>query len=238
MNYTIEIVSIEGNIGSGKSTLLDNLKKYYNNNTKFIFLREPVDEWNKITDENGLTILEKFYSNQEKYSFSFQMLAYISRLKLLKDAYNDIKKEVVKYECEQCSNLKFVIITERSLYTDKLVFAKMLYDTGKIEHVNYQIYLNWFDMFVEEFPVHKIIYVKTNTEICYERIHKRSREGEEKISLHYLKSCNEYHVNMLSIDFCDNITNKQLIIDGNVDIYNNNDILDAWIINIQKFIDN
>jgi hypothetical protein len=43
---------------------------------------------------------------------------------------------------------------------------------------------------------------------------------------------------MLSIDFCDNITNKQLIIDGNVDVYNNNDILDEWIINIQKFIDN
>ena len=34
MNYTIEIISIEGNIGSGKSTLLANLKKYFNKNTK------------------------------------------------------------------------------------------------------------------------------------------------------------------------------------------------------------
>ena len=38
-----------------------------------------------IKDENGVTILEKFYSDQNKYSFSFQMMAYISRLKLLKD---------------------------------------------------------------------------------------------------------------------------------------------------------
>ena len=41
-------------------------------------------------------------------------------------------------------NLKleeYIIITERSLYTDKHVFAKMLHDQGKIEDVCYQIYL-------------------------------------------------------------------------------------------------
>ena len=35
-----------------------------------------------------------------------------------------------------------IFITERSLFTDKYIFAKMLYDQGKIEDVNYQIYLN------------------------------------------------------------------------------------------------
>ena len=74
MNSNIQIVSIEGNIGSGKSTLLANLKKYFNKNTTIIFLKEPVDEWSKIKDENGTTILEKFYADQEKYSFSFQMM--------------------------------------------------------------------------------------------------------------------------------------------------------------------
>lgn len=248
MNYTISIVSIEGNIGSGKSTLLSNLKKHFNKNTKIVFLREPVDEWNKITDQNGVTILEKFYSDQEKYSFPFQMMAYISRLKLLRDTIKDIQIEHQKflnYASEHNwhsygYDLKtnYVIITERSLYTDKLVFAKMLYDTGKIEHVNYQIYLNWFDTFAEEFPVHKIIYVKTDPEICYERIHKRAREGEENIPLDYLKSCNEYHRNMLSTDFCDNIVNKQLILDGNTDIYDNNDILQKWIEDVENFIKN
>ena len=75
MNSNIQIVSIEGNIGSGKSTLLANLKKHFNKNTNIIFLKEPVDEWSKITDENGTTILEKFYADQDKYSFSFQMMA-------------------------------------------------------------------------------------------------------------------------------------------------------------------
>jgi deoxyadenosine/deoxycytidine kinase len=247
MIYEIQIVSIEGNIGSGKSTLLANLKIHFNKNTKILFLREPVDEWNKITDENGVTILEKFYANQEKYSFPFQMMAYISRLKLLKDTINDIRLEVSKissecahYEWGHNNCLKFIIITERSLYTDKLVFAKMLYDCSKIEEVNYKIYLSWFDTFSKEFPVHKVIYVKTKPEICHERIHKRSREGEENIPLSYLKSCDEYHEDMLSRDFCDNITTNQLILDGNVDIYDkiNSSILQVWLKDVELFINN
>ena len=245
MSYQIEIVSIEGNIGSGKSTLLANLKKYFDKNTKILFLREPVDEWNKITDENGVTILEKFYSNQDKYSFPFQMMAYISRLKLLRDTIKDIginhtnllscKEDI---ELNQSSVTKYVIITERSLYTDKLVFAKMLYDTGKIEYVNYQIYLRWFETFAEEFPVHKIIYVKANPEICYERIHKRAREGEENIPLEYLRSCDKYHEDMLSIKFNENIQTTQIVLNGNHDIYEKKDILQEWIKNIEEFISN
>ena len=89
-----------------------------------MFLKEPVDEWEKITDENGITIIEKFYTNQEKYSFPFQMMAYISRLNVLRNALKEI---------ELLENKKTIIITERSLYTDKMVFAKMLYDSGKID---------------------------------------------------------------------------------------------------------
>ena len=51
------IISIDGNIGSVKSTLLTNLKEFYKNNKKNIFLKEHVDEWKTITDENSITIL-------------------------------------------------------------------------------------------------------------------------------------------------------------------------------------
>jgi deoxyadenosine/deoxycytidine kinase len=114
MNTRYNIVSIEGNIGSGKSTLLSNLRETLKDRNDIVFLKEPVDEWEKITDENGLTMLEKFYSNQKAYSFPFQMMAYISRLALLKEAVKN--------------NPSSIIITERSLFTDKMVFAKMLYD--------------------------------------------------------------------------------------------------------------
>ena len=225
-SYTF--ISIEGNIGSGKSTLLANLREHYKNNDNVIFLKEPVDEWAKIKDINGTTILEKFYADQEKYSFSFQMMAYVSRIKVLRDT---LKEKTIGQEKKQ-----YIIITERSLYTDKMVFAKMLYDSGKIEDVNYQIYLNWFDTFSGEFPVHKVIYVKAAPEKCYARIAKRSREGEENIPLEYLTACSLYHDNMLdkSTDSC--VCNKQLILDGNIDIYENNKQVDNWIQEIEQYI--
>ena len=57
------IFSIEGNIGSGKSTLVKELKKSVPNilDKKVVYVQEPVNEWSKIKDKKGETILEKFY---------------------------------------------------------------------------------------------------------------------------------------------------------------------------------
>jgi len=238
-DFKFQIVSIEGNIGSGKSTLMAELKKYYENDVFTVFLKEPVDEWEKIKDEHGKTILEKFYAEQDKYSFSFQMMAYVSRLKVLMDTLKDINRKLninengIKDEYIQ-KNKTFTIITERSLYTDKMVFAKMLYDSEKIEFINYQIYLSWFNTFSEFFPVHKIVYVKAEPKICHERIHIRSREGEEKIPLDYLINCDKYHDDMLDIN--NNICNIQLRLDGNINIYKNKNQMEEWIENINNFI--
>ena len=246
MNNNIQLISIEGNIGSGKSTLLSNLKKYYGNDTRVIFLKEPVDEWANIKDANGVTILEKFYADQVKYSFSFQMMAYISRLKLLRDTIKEIEDKEMRIrinlaDYESYGGYKFkkyIIITERSLFTDKMVFAKMLYDTGKIEDVNYQIYLNWFDTFAKDYPVHKVIYVNASPETCHKRISIRHRDGEDKIPLNYLRSCHSYHNQMLDKSKADCVCNDQLILDGNNDIYENKEILDDWLNAINNFIKN
>lgn len=229
--YTI--VSIEGNIGSGKSTLLANLRETYKEADDIVFLNEPVDEWGKITDENGITILEKFYADQEKYSFSFQMMAYVSRLKVLREATSNIFMNKLS---SHSSLKKVIIITERSLFTDKLVFAKMLYDDKKIEPINYKIYLNWFDTFSNEFPVHKVVYVKTSPEKCHTRINKRSRDGEGNISLEYLQNCSMYHDNMLDTQSKECVCGDQLILNGNVDIYKDTNQLENWIKDIDTFI--
>jgi len=221
-NYSI--VSIEGNIGSGKSTLMENLKKTYKNNSQVIFLKEPVDEWENIKDSNGVTILEKFYADQEKYSFAFQMMAYVSRLKVLRDALNLI---------DTTSDKKYIIITERSLNTDRYVFAKMLYESGKMEDVFYQIYLNWFDTFSQEFPVHKIVYVKVEPNICHNRISKRAREGEDCIPVEYLDACHKYHEEMLQSN---HINTEKLVLDGNVDIHEKTTQMEDWLISIKDFV--
>ena len=157
-----QIISIEGNIGSGKSTILKELKDHFKDVKNIIFLQEPVSEWNTIKDISGKTILSKFYEDQKKYSFAFQMMAYISRLALLKKAIEE--------------NPNGIIITERCLDTDRYVFAKMLYDNGKIEDVEYQIYLKWFDHFINIGGIHKVIYLKADSNICFYRINKRNKK--------------------------------------------------------------
>jgi deoxyadenosine/deoxycytidine kinase len=226
LNY--HIVSIDGNIGSGKSTLLENIRNHYKSSANIIFLKEPVDDWEKIKDKNGCTMLQKFYENQEKYSFAFQMMAYISRLKILRDTVKEITKDPQTY---------YIIITERSLYTDKYVFAQMLYDQGNIEEVCYQIYLNWFEEFTKDFPISHIVYVKTEPTNCYNRIHKRSRVGEEVIPLEYLKDCHKYHESFLDINIM-KISSRQIVLDGNIDIYENKEIMDKWLSQINLFITN
>ena len=215
---SFKIISIDGNIGSGKSTLLAYLKEHFIDNENIIFLKEPVDEWENIKDNEGKTILQNFYENQKKYSFSFQMLAYISRLNLIKEA---IKK-----------NPNAIIITERSLYTDKMVFAKMLYDDGLINSIDYQIYLKLFESFTDEYPVNKIIYVKTKPNICIERIKKRSRTGETNIKLDYLVNLDKYHNEMIN----STVGYRSLSLDGDLDIYENSEIINYWIQIIKEFI--
>lgn len=215
-----KIVSIEGNIGSGKSTLLKNLQQFYKDNTNIVFIREPVDQWSQITNENDVTILECFYNNQKKYAFTFQMMAYVSRLKLLKEAFEQ--------------NMNTIIITERSLFTDRYIFAQMLFDTNNIELIEFKIYLQWFDTFANDYPVYKYIYVNTQPDICFERINERSRDGENTIELEYLIDCDKYHKNML-----DNINSsiKQLHINGNINIKENISYLDVWCRQINDYLD-
>ena len=213
-----KIISIEGNIGSGKSTILNYLKDLYKDSIEIIFLEEPVSEWSKIKDKNNETILEKFYNNQKKYSFAFQMMAYISRLAILKET-------IAKYP-------DAIIITERCLNTDRYVFAKMLYDDEKLEDVEYQIYLNWFDHFSYLQKIQRTIYLKTDPETCYNRINKRNRDGESNISMDYLKNCHDYHENMVSTITGDDI----LIINSNIDSEKDTNINNIWINDIKEFI--
>jgi deoxyguanosine kinase len=214
------IISIEGNIGSGKSTLLKHLKDFYqekgtDNTLSICFLDEPVELWNTVKDSNGVTILEKYYNNIEKYAFAFQMMAYISRLSIFRKAL-------------QCNY--DVIITERSIYTDFNVFAQMLYDDKKIEEIEFVIYKKWFDEFIDELPKINYIYIKTDPTISYQRVLKRSRQGET-IPLDYLEKCHAYHEKWLKM-----VEGNKRVFDANCDINETPEMLENWLERIDYFI--
>jgi len=219
------IYTVEGNIGSGKSTLVKILKKSLPqriSSTKFIFLQEPVDIWNTIKDSEGKTIIEKFYSDQEKYSFPFQMMAYISRL-------SQITRTIEK-------NPNAVIITERSVFTDRNVFAKMLYDAGKMESVNYEIYNRWFYEFIKKTPLTGIIYLDTKPEKCSQRVKFRKRKGED-IPIEYLSNCKKYHDQWIEEEVKTN-TIDVLVLEGNTDFLDIPDTMNKMLSDIEQFIQN
>jgi deoxyadenosine/deoxycytidine kinase len=82
------------------------------------------------------------------------------------------------------------------------------------------------------------VYVKTEPQKCHNRIHKRSREGEEHIPLDYLVNCDKYHNDMLDKEKVDCVCHDQIVLDGNIDIYENKKKLEEWIYEIDKFIKN
>jgi deoxyadenosine/deoxycytidine kinase len=211
----MKIISIDGGIGSGKSTIIEALKK--EDPDGFIFVLEPIHLWDTIMDEDGNTMLQLFYANKLKYGFTFQMMTYESRLVLLREAIEQ--------------NPNAIIITERSLDTDRHVFAKMLHDDGLIEDVCMQIYLKWFDHFIKDINVENVIYIDATPEKCLERIHTRSRPGEELVELSYLSRCEEYYKDMLT----KYPESNSLMIDGNIDYDEEGKILKSRLNDIVQF---
>tara|TARA_Y100000992_G_scaffold235883_1_gene166719 strand:- start:473 stop:1261 length:789 start_codon:yes stop_codon:yes gene_type:complete len=206
------IFSIEGNIGSGKSTFCKYLKEHFSknynkpHNSNVLFVDEPVDNWIAIEDSTG-NLLEHFYECPEKYAYCFQMTAYISRLVNLKKAIKESKSGDT-------------IIMERSVFSDYNVFARMLYDSGKINEIEFQSYKMWFDHFLEDLPPFFYVYIKTDFKNCHVRVLNRSRVGESPITEEYLEMCEKYHEDWLSGE-------KYIItFDGNKDTTSHPEYLD------------
>lgn len=175
------IISIEGNIGTGKSTILNYLEKQFKlEGASIVFLKEPVDIWESITDKEGQTVIQKFYGDQRRYAFMFQVMAYISRLTMIREAIRDYPNATV-------------FIVERSLNADKNIFVQMLHDDEKIDKMEYEIYNRWYTEFIDDYRVDGVIYLDTSPELCLERVNQRKRTGEEGISLDYLQRCHAYH---------------------------------------------
>ena len=112
----------------------------------------------------------------------------------------------------------------------------MLFDSGNISVENYKIYIKWFDTFVNEFPIHKVIYVNASPKTCYDRIRKRSRDGENTITIEYLTTCHKYHEDMLNINNTECVCLDQFVLNGDIDIYDNSEELTKWIEQVNTFI--
>ena len=170
------VISIEGNIGAGKSTLLEALRTAM---PEVEVVVEPVGEWLSLKTADGKSLLELFYEDKQRWAYTFQNCAILTRLRLLKQVLQSTKKAV--------------IITERSVLTDRFVFAEMLRASGDLNDLEWQLYLNWYETFATELPMSGIVYLTTDVATSGSRIVKRGRHGEENIPVAYLKALEAQH---------------------------------------------
>jgi deoxyadenosine/deoxycytidine kinase len=196
---------IEGTIGAGKSTACRMLSDAVEE-AEVLF--EPVDKWRATLDDvSGSNILQKFYEDQHRWSYSFQTYTFLTRMEDMMTV-------------PQRKPIRFV---ERSIFTDKYVFAKSLTDMGKMTSLEWNMYNDWWCWLSKE-CFDKIdrpagfIYLRTSPETAHARMLKRERSEEKCVPLDYLKINVQYHDDwLLSDEFREDV----LVIDVNEDFENN-----------------
>lgn len=240
-------IFIEANIGGGKSTITHKLMQGVYNSRNYnydivpgkntLLLLEPVDEWVKMKDSKGKNILEHYYADPKKYSFSFQMNSFISRCeKLLEETKTHMKDHTDPNNTDilESNSRAGPVIMERSVYSDYYCFAKNCFENGSMTEIEYNIYKRWFEWLIGSFSIKSkgYIYIRTDPEVCYERVKKRARSAEGVIPLEYLTELHNKHEEwLLSLP-----EDEVLVLDGNKDFESNEDIFNEYVLKIKMFL--
>lgn len=162
-------ISIEGNMSTGKSTMIRYLQaELEERGMSCIVISEPIDKWMK----NGIS--QAFQEDEERWAYSMQTFAYITR----------INKSI---EAVDMDNLKDVYILERSWFSDE-IFAKMLYDTGKLTEMEFEMCQSWSEMWkkIVPFVPNNFVYLRCSVEESYKRM-------KGTINIDYLHTALDYH---------------------------------------------
>jgi len=93
-------------------------------------------------------------------------------------------------------NSSNVVFFERSVFSDRYIFAENCAQTGIFNDVEYSIYKDWHTWLIESFDnlqLDGIVYLRTKPETCLERLKKRARSEEGGIPLEYLQQIHARH---------------------------------------------
>jgi thymidylate kinase len=175
------VISLDGNIGAGKSTLLKMIRQCI---PEIHIVDEPVDQWTYLVDEHGRNMLELFYEDKKRWGYTFQTCALLTRQKNMENAIRHVNATSMTSQ---------VLLTERSILTDKHIFAEMLYRTGHLSLLEWKLYNSMFDMIRQQQSVHGIIYLSTSSATSRSRIAMRGRPEEENITMKYLQELDKQH---------------------------------------------
>lgn len=177
------IISIEGLIGAGKTEFIKVLLKELKSlGYKVKHIDEPVNTWSECG------ILENFYNDKKRWGYTFQTIAYSSRIQHIVNIYNNDSNN---------NDLPDIYIAERGPHTDML-FEKMLFEDKFIKEMEHNMYLTWCQSWNLAIPsdmlVDGFIYLCPGVDEAMNRIAKRGRPEEiGKIDKSYQVRLEEKH---------------------------------------------
>lgn len=155
-------VAVAGNIGAGKSSLARLLGERFQWKPYF----ESVDDNPYLSD---------FYGDMSRWSFHLQIYFLANRFKC--------HKEIVESSES--------VIQDRSIYEDAEIFARNLYNIGKMTERDYTNYVSLFHVMMEYLkPPDLMIYLRANINTLVKQISKRGRDFEQGIQRSYLETLN------------------------------------------------
>lgn len=239
-----QIYSVDGNIACGKSMILDHLASNRQHQNTHC-MQEPVAEWTNM--KSGTDLLGSFYSDKERWSFPFENLVQLSRLKAHYQSFKLIQSQPFYQQKDTKKGTK--IFLERSIYSSFYVFSQNTFDDGGFSAVEFDILKEYFKFFTndlnrmysfqekmqmkenlnpnqrrDQLPTSdpntntvylpfKLIYIRSDPGVCYERLKLRDRLSEDLIDENYLRDIHEKYENWVS-----RISKECLVvIDGNQD---------------------
>lgn len=158
-------VVVAGNIGSGKTTLTKKLSERLGWKPHF----ESVQDNPYLAD---------FYNDMGRWSFPLQVY-------FLNHRFNTHRL---------IETLPASSIQDRSIYEDANIFARSLFDQGKLDKRDYENYRQLYDSMIQFLnPPTLMIFLRRSVPKLQERIKQRGRDYEQAIPVEYLTTLNEYY---------------------------------------------
>lgn len=174
-----KFVVVAGNIGVGKSSLVSRLSQQLDWKPYY----ETVTENPYLAD---------FYADMHAWSFHSQIFFLANRLR--------VHRQLLDHPTS--------VVQDRSVYEDAEIFARNLYDQGRLTERDFATYRQLYLAMVELLPPPDlVIYLRASVPTLQQRIASRGRNYEQHITTAYLDQLNRLYADWIEhFTFCPTLT--------------------------------